>query len=92
MDIQPVLKVLTSCPRGHSPNLEYEKDYLRNELKAGTLRYYCGECGDFWVPDLDHQKATESPSWRSPTELDDLRSANECRRKTAQKYVLRTAR
>jgi hypothetical protein len=55
MDVEPVLKIIESCPKGHSPNLEYEKDYLRTELKAGTLRYYCGECGDFWVPDSFHQ-------------------------------------
>jgi hypothetical protein len=56
MDIQPILKILADCPRRHSPNLEYEKDYLRTELKAGTLRYYCPECDDFWVPDRDHHR------------------------------------
>lgn len=69
MDIQPILKIVASCPKGHSPDLEYEKDFLRAELKAGTLRYYCGECGDSWAPDLDHQKQLKAllgvpqPDW-----------------------------
>jgi hypothetical protein len=44
------------CPKGHEPAFTYESEHLRSELDNGTLRYFCGMCGEFYWPSEEEKR------------------------------------
>lgn len=38
------------CPKGHGPTFNYDADALRQELDHGTLKLFCGMCGESYTP------------------------------------------
>jgi hypothetical protein len=43
------------CPEGHRPEQSYDSTELQNDLDNGTVRYYCGVCDEFYVPNDDQK-------------------------------------
>ena len=44
------------CPKGHGPTFSYEPKELRGELDNGTLKYFCGMCGEFYMPNEEEKR------------------------------------
>ena len=56
MDEPEKVTFIWRCPKGHGSTFSYELSTLRRELDNGTLKYFCGMCGEFHIPNEEEKR------------------------------------